>query len=106
MTDIEKNMNDDVKQRLDWLREKYGRIPLVVEKMAERPEIFIPYFDFSKLVLFEPIYLDRKTLELATIAAGSSLASEHCLGIHLEQALAAGASKEEIMEVLLLGAYM
>lgn len=96
----------EVKERLDWINERYGRVPLVVEMMAKRPDIFLPYFEFSRLALFEPKNLDRRTLELATIAAGSALASEHCLGIHLEQAHNAGATDDEIMEALLLGAYM
>lgn len=88
--------NDEVKERLDWIRQRYGRVPLLVEDMAKRSDIFIPYFDFTRMAVFEPKSLDRKTLELATLAAGSARASEHCLGIHLEQARASGGSRDEI----------
>jgi AhpD family alkylhydroperoxidase len=101
-----KGVGEEVQSRLDWIRERYGRMPFVVEEMAKRPEIFLAYFEFSRLAVFEPAHLDRKTVELAMIAAGSALASEHCLAIHLEQARAAGASDDEIRETLLLGACM
>ena len=95
-----------VQERLDWIRSKYGLVPLVVEEMAKEPETFIPYFDFTRNTTFEPKHLDKKIVELAIISAGSALASEHCLGIHLEQARESGATKEEIREALLIGAYM
>ena len=96
----------EVQERIEWIRKKYGRVPLVVEEMSKRPDLFLPYFEFSRVAVFEPKHLDRKTTELAIVAAGSALASEHCLAIHLDQARAAGASKDEIAEALLVGAYM
>jgi AhpD family alkylhydroperoxidase len=97
---------EEVSDCLSSIEALYGRVPLVPEMLATRPDIFLPYFGFSTAVLFEPKHLDRKTLELAAVAAGSALASEHCLGVHLEQAEAAGASRDEIFEAIMVGAFM
>jgi AhpD family alkylhydroperoxidase len=78
----------------------------VAQLLSQRPDIFLPYLRLSNAVLFEPQHLDRKTLELAAVAAGSALASEHCLGVHLDQARAAGASQDEVLEAILVGAFM
>ena len=78
-------------------------MPLV---LSQRPEIFLPYFRFSNSILFDPKHLDRKTVELAAVAAGSALASEHCLEVHMAQAQAAGASRDEVLEAIMVGAFM
>ncbi len=96
----------EVSDCLSSIETLYGRVPLVPEMLANRPDIFLPYFRYSTAVLFEPKHLDRKTLELAAVAAGSALASEHCLGVHLDQAEAAGASQDEILEAILVGSFM
>jgi AhpD family alkylhydroperoxidase len=53
-----------------------------------------------------PDHLDRKTAELAAVAAGSAVASEHCLNVHIEAAFNAGASMDEILESIMMGAFM
>jgi len=40
------------------------------------------------------------------VAAGSALASQHCLSIHLEAAIKAGANDDEILESVLIGSFM
>jgi alkylhydroperoxidase/carboxymuconolactone decarboxylase family protein YurZ len=34
------------------------------------------------------------------------LGSEHCLGVHIPQALKEGASKEAVMEAIMVGSFM
>jgi len=96
----------EVKSRLEQIKELYGMVPLVPQVLSERPDLFLPYFDLSEATLFHPQHLDRKTLELAAVAAGSALASEHCLTVHIDQARRAGASKDELLEAILVGALM
>lgn len=102
----ERERKEEVEGCLASIEALYGMVPFVPQVLAERPDLFLPYYELSKAVLFEPKHLDRKTLELAAVAAGSALASEHCLTVHLQQAEAAGASRDEILEALLVGSYM
>ena len=46
--------------------------------------------------------LDRKTKELIRVSVASTLRCPHCTEHHLRDALAAGATKEEIAEAILL----
>jgi len=66
----------------------------------------LPYSDLTDRVLLNPKHLDKKTAELAVIAATSALSGEHCLAVHLAQAMKYGASKDEIVEAMMIGAFM
>jgi AhpD family alkylhydroperoxidase len=96
----------EVARRLQETKEYFGTVPFVPQFLSTRPDIFIPYHDFSRKVMIRPDHLDRKTSELAAVAAGSAVASEHCLNVHIEAAFNAGASKDEILESIMMGAFM
>ncbi|MDD1746983.1 MAG: carboxymuconolactone decarboxylase family protein [Methanomassiliicoccales archaeon] len=96
----------EVKRRLAELERLYGRVPLVAQVLSTRPDIFLAYSDYSDVALNRPMHLDRKTAELAAVAAGSALASQHCLNVHLEAAIKAGANDDEILESVLIGSFM
>jgi AhpD family alkylhydroperoxidase len=96
----------EVQRRLDELERLYGRVPFVAQVLSKRPDIFIPYSDYSDVALNRPKHLDRKTVELAAVAASSALASQHCLNIHLDAAVKAGADNDEILEAVLIGSFM
>jgi 4-carboxymuconolactone decarboxylase len=102
MADEEK----EVARRLKETKEFFGTVPFVPQFLSTRPDIFIPYHDLSRKVMLNPDHLDRKTAELAAVAAGSAIASEHCLNVHIEAAFNAGASKDEILESIMMGAFM
>lgn len=107
MEPIEENEQDSVvKERLEKIRKVYGFIPLVSEVLSERGDIFIPFTDLTASVFFRPKCLDPKTVELAAISSGAALASEHCLGVHIEQAQSLGASDGEIFEAMMVGSMM
>ena len=96
----------DVARRLKETKEMFGFVPFVPQFLSTRPDIFIPYHDLSRKVMLRPDHMDRKTSELAAVAAGSAIASEHCLNVHIEAAFDAGASKDEILESIMMGAFM
>ena len=96
----------EVKRRLAELERLYGRVPLVAQVLSTRPNIYLAYSDYSDVALNRPMHLDRKTAELAAVAAGSALASQHCLSIHLEAAIKSGANDDEILESVLIGSFM
>src|SRR5665647_401124 len=76
----------EVARRLKETEDFFGMVPFVPRFLSARPDIFIPYHDFSKKVMISPAHLDHKTAELAAVAAGSAVASEHCLNVHIEAA--------------------
>ena len=96
----------EVKARLAELERLYGRVPFVAQVLSQRPDIFLAYSEYSDATLNRPVHLDRKTAELAAVAAGSALASQHCLSIHLDAAVKAGADNDEILEAVLIGSFM
>lgn len=102
----DETVDEEVKRRLAEAERLYGKVPLVTKVLSERPDIFLAYSDYSEVALQRPMHLDRKTAELAAVAAGSALASQHCLGVHLEAAFKAGASMDEVLESLLIGSFM
>jgi AhpD family alkylhydroperoxidase len=104
--EVDEKVEREVQRRLVELERLYGRVPLVAQVLSERPDIFLAYSDYSDATLNRPMHLDRKTAELAAVAAGSALASQHCLVVHLEAAVKAGANDDEILESVLIGSFM
>jgi AhpD family alkylhydroperoxidase len=88
----------------DWLRDiekDYGRVPLIFRRMSERPEVLISHLLYKGTVA-ETSPLDPKYVELISMAVGAALKCPHCTGYHMQAALKMGASREEILEVILL----
>lgn len=61
------------------------------------------YQHFSKVARDQTV-LDAKTKELIRLAVASVFRCPHCTEHHIKDALAAGATREEISEALLLAA--
>ncbi|MCU0861971.1 MAG: carboxymuconolactone decarboxylase family protein [Methanomassiliicoccales archaeon] len=95
-----------VEQRMRELEELYGRVPLVPQVLSERPDIFLPYTTLADAAMQRTKHLDRRTAELAAIAAGSALASAHCLNVHIDAAFREGAKHDEVLEAMQIGAFM
>ncbi len=88
-------------QWMDNIDEEYGRAPLIFKKMAERPEVLISHLLYKNAVT-KTSALDRKTIELISMAVGAALRCPHCTSYHMQAAAKKGASREEILEVILL----
>jgi len=88
----------------EWMREieeEYGRVPLIFKRMGERPEVLISHLLYKGTVA-QTSPLDPKFVELISLAVGAALKCPHCTGYHMQAALKMGASREEILEVILL----
>jgi len=88
----------------EWMRAievEYGKIPLVFKRMGERPEVLISHLLYKGTVT-QTSPLDPKFVELISMAVGAALKCPHCTGYHMQAALRMGASREEILEVILL----
>jgi AhpD family alkylhydroperoxidase len=88
----------------NWMKDieqEYGKVPLIFRRMAERPEVLISHLLYKGTVA-ETSTLDPKYVELICLAVGAALKCTHCTGYHMQAALKMGASREEILEVVLL----
>jgi AhpD family alkylhydroperoxidase len=88
----------------DWLKDiekDYGRVPLVFKRMSERPEVLISHLLYKGTVA-ETSPLDPKYVELISMAVGAALKCPHCTSYHMQAAVKMGATREEILEVILL----
>ena len=88
----------------DWMKGieiEYGRVPLIFKRMSERPEVLISHLLYKGTVA-ETSPLDPKYVELISMAVGAALKCPHCTGYHMQAAIKMGATREEILEVILL----
>jgi pyruvate dehydrogenase E2 component (dihydrolipoamide acetyltransferase) len=99
----EEEQDRKVTETLRRIKEAYGQVPLVSRVMSRRGDMFLAYSELNKSVFYAERALDRKTAELAGIAAGAALGAEFCLEVHIRQAIKAGASEDEVFEALMIG---
>jgi AhpD family alkylhydroperoxidase len=88
----------------DWLKainQEYGRVPLIFERMAERPEVLISHLLYKNAITSTST-LEPKLVELISLAIGSALKCRHCVDYHIAAALKKGATRDEILEVILI----
>jgi AhpD family alkylhydroperoxidase len=88
----------------EWMRaieEDYGRVPLIFKRMGERPEVLISHLLYKGTVA-QTSPLDPKYVELISMAVGAALKCPHCTGYHMQAATRMGATREEILEVILI----
>ncbi|HDS63793.1 MAG TPA: carboxymuconolactone decarboxylase family protein [Methanofollis liminatans] len=87
-----------------WLREieeEFGRAPLIQKRMGERPEVLVSHLLYRDAI-FETSHLDPKYIELISLAVGAALKCRHCVDYHMQAAMAKGATRDEILEVILI----
>ena len=104
-------MEEDPKQReivekmLESIRREYGFVPVVNQVLSQRPDVFVPMGNLGKAVL-ETGDLEKKQKYLCAISAATALGGEYCIDVQTKQAIAAGATKDEVFEAMMIGAYM
>lgn len=98
---IEKGDKATAEEWLKNIEREYGRTPLIFQRMAERPEVLISHLLYKGTVA-ETSALDPKYVELICMAVGAALKCPHCTGYHLLAAMKMGATRDEILEVILL----
>ena len=89
------------KEWLEHVRDEDGRIPFIFERMAERPEVLVSHLLYKGAVT-ETSTIDPKYVELISMAVGAALQCSHCVEYHMQAALKKGATREEILEVILI----
>ena len=87
-----------------WMKDievEYGRAPLIFKRMAERPEVLISHLLYKTAVI-KTSAIDPKYTELISMAVGAALRCPHCTSYHMQAAVKKGATREEILEVILI----
>lgn len=86
---------------LDRVEKETGQVPLIYKKMAKKPEVLISHLLYKSAVT-ETSSLEPKIVELISLAVGAALNCPHCTEYHMRTAKARGATKDEILESILL----
>jgi len=73
-------------------------IQMMEELSKQQPETLRHFKAFMGSTLKEGV-LDTKTKELVAVGTSITARCKYCIAIHVEKALNAGASREEILEV-------
>jgi AhpD family alkylhydroperoxidase len=81
------------------IERRYVEVPFLMRVAQETPERFIPA---ALRALADGGALDRRTAELIAVGAAAAQMCEHCLRVHIEEALAHGATRDEVLEALLI----
>ena len=89
------------KEWLEQIQDEDGRIPFIFQRMAERPQVLVSHLLYKGTVT-ETSALDPKNVELISMAVGAALQCSHCVEYHMQAAIKRGATREEILEVILI----
>ena len=100
-TIVEQGAEATAEEWMKVIEVEYGRVPLIFKRMGERPEVLISHLLYKGTVA-ETSPLDPKYVELISMAVGAALKCPHCTGYHMQAAIKMGATREEILEVILL----
>ncbi|MBE6514581.1 MAG: carboxymuconolactone decarboxylase family protein [Thermoplasmata archaeon] len=91
---------------LEAIRNMYGFVPVVNQVLSERPDLFVPSAAYSRAVLEAEGDLDRKTRYLCAISAATAAGGEYCVAVQMKHAREVGATKDEILESIVIGSMM
>lgn len=90
---------------LDWNGHMKNLSQPLKDLRAGAPDVMKAFSTMAQAAL-KGGALDTKTKELLAIAIGVAIRCDDCIAFHVKAALAAGATREEIMETLGLAVYM
>ncbi len=105
-------MEEDPKQReitekiLAAIKKEYGSIPLINQVLSERPDLFIPVANLGRAAIEGRGVMEKKTRYLCALAAASAEGAEYCIKVQAEHAMQEGATRDEVLEAMVIGSYM
>ena len=85
------------------VQEMLGIVPFIFTILRSRPDVFA-LSTIADYRTSRPASLDPKTAELIAIAAAAGTGAESCLKVHMGAALKEGATRDEILDTLLIAA--
>lgn len=105
-------MEEDPRQReitekiLAAIKKEYGSIPLINQVLSERPDLFIPVANLGRAAIEGRGVMEKKTRYLCALAAASAEGAEYCIKVQAEHAMQEGATRDEVLEAMVIGSYM
>jgi AhpD family alkylhydroperoxidase len=94
------DLGDDV---MEDVKEMLGVVPFIFSILRDRPDIFA-LSAIADYRISRPGSLDARTAELVAVAAAAGAGADSCLKVHMGAALKEGASRDEILDALLIAA--
>ncbi|MDD1686109.1 carboxymuconolactone decarboxylase family protein [Methanoregula sp.] len=98
---VELGADESASEWMKAIEVEYGKVPLIFKRMGERPEVLISHLLYKGTVA-QTSPLDPKYVELISLAVGAALKCPHCTSYHMQAALKMGATRDEVLEVILL----
>jgi AhpD family alkylhydroperoxidase len=86
---------------MEAIKEDSGRVPLIFQRMRQRPDVLISHLLYKNSVV-KTSKLEAKYVELISLAVSAALKCNHCIEYHMQAALRMGATKDEVMEAILI----
>lgn len=99
----EKDHNINVDQILDKVNDYFGFVPKIFQVLSENPPALKAFFDKAEFMMVDDS-LPPLTKEFVSIGAAAALGSSHCLGTHLEVAREFGATDQQLLLAIIIGA--
>ena len=99
----EKDHNINVDQILDKVNDYFGFVPKIFQVLSENPPALKAFFDKAEFMMVDDS-LQPLTKEFVSIGAAAALGSSHCLGTHLEVAREFGATDQQLLLAIIIGA--
>ncbi|MDG6257575.1 MAG: carboxymuconolactone decarboxylase family protein [Methanomicrobiaceae archaeon] len=97
----ERGLAETAEECLRKIEEESGAVPLIFRRMAGRPEVLLSHLLYKNAVT-ETSSIEPKYVELISLAVSAALNCSHCVEYHMNTALKKGATREEILEVILI----
>ncbi len=88
---------------LEKIEVYFGFVPKIFQVLSENPPALKAFFDKVKSIMVDDA-LDPLTKEFVSVGAAAGLGSAHCLRTHLEVARQLGATDEQLLLSIIIGA--
>jgi len=99
----DQDSNSNVEEILKKIEGYFGFVPKIFEVLSENPQALKAFFDKVDCIMVDDS-LNPLTKEFVSIGAASGLGSAHCLRTHLEVARELGATNEQLLLSIIIGA--
>ncbi len=93
----------NVEEILERISNYFGFVPKIFQVLSENPPALKVYFDKVEVMMVDES-LPPLIKEFVSIGAAAALGSPHCLNTHLEVAKEFGATNEQLLLAIILGA--
>lgn len=97
------NSEIDVDEMLEKIKSYFGFVPKIFQVLAENPAALKAFYDKVEMMMLDEALLPL-TKEFVSIGAAAATGSAHCLRTHLDVAREFGASDEQLLLSIIIGA--